>query len=78
MTAVNHCIKYLLKTKHLEVKFDVSKSEELTKQHNNAENQQNSADKRVFETSVDASFNNKKDRRSIENYTFKLFDNLID
>ncbi len=71
MIAVNHCIKYLYKTKHLEIKLDVSKNEELTSQQNNA-------DKHVFETLVDASFVNEEDRRSIENYTFKLFDDLID
>jgi hypothetical protein len=55
------------------MKFDASRNEELTK------NQQNSANsKHVFETSIDASFANEEDRRSIENYTFKLFDDLID
>ncbi len=73
MTAVNHCIRYLYKTKHLEIKFDVSRNKELSK------NQQNSANsKHVFETSIDALFVDEEDRRSIENYTFKLFDDLID
>ncbi len=73
MTAVNHCIRYLYKTKHLGIKFDVSRSKELTK------NQQNSVNnKHVFEISVDASFVNENNRRSIERYTFRLFDDLID
>ncbi len=71
MIAVNHCIRYLYEIKHLEIKFDVSKDEELI-------SQQDSADKHVFEASVDASFANEDDRRSIEDYTFKLFDDLID
>jgi hypothetical protein len=76
---MNYCIRYLYETKHLEIKFDVSRNEELTKQQNSAENQQNSAEsKHVFETSIDASFVKEEDRRSIENYTFKLFDDLID
>ncbi len=66
-------LRYLYKTKHLERKFDVSKNKELTK------NQQNSANnKHVFETLVDALFVNKNNCRSIKNYIFKLFDNLID
>ncbi len=68
MTAVDHCIRYLYKTKHLKIKFDVLRDEELT----NFEN------KHVFETSIDASFVNEENRLSIENYTFKLFDDLID
>jgi hypothetical protein len=66
---VNHRIRYLYEAKHLEIKFDVLKNEKLT---NNVKN------KLVFETSVDTSFANKKDRRSIKNYTFKLFNDLID
>jgi hypothetical protein len=34
-------------------------------------------DKHVFETTVDASFANENGRRSIENYTLKLFDDLV-
>jgi hypothetical protein len=40
-------------------------------------NQINS-NKQMFETSVDASFANEEERRSDEDYTFKLFDDLID
>ncbi len=69
LTIVNHRIRYLYEAKHLEIKFDVLKNEKLT---NNVKN------KLVFETSVDTSFANKKDRRSIKNYTFKLFNDLID
>jgi hypothetical protein len=32
----------------------------------------------MFETSIDASFANEEKRCSDENYTFKLFDDLID
>jgi hypothetical protein len=76
--------------RHLVIKFDVSKSEELIIQidiNPNAINQTdfitiNQTDfisnKHVFETSVDASFANEKSRRSDEDYTFKLFEGLID
>jgi hypothetical protein len=40
-------------------------------------NQINS-NKQVFETSIDAFFANEEGRRSDEDYTFKLFDDLID
>jgi hypothetical protein len=69
IAAVNHCIRYLYETKHLEIKFNASKDEELT---NSAKS------KHVFEASVDASFANEEGRRSAEGYTFKLFEGLID
>ncbi len=73
MTAVDHCIRYLYEIKHLRIKFDVSRNEKLTK------NQQNNVNsKHVFETSIDALFANETDRRLAEDYTFKLFEDLID
>jgi hypothetical protein len=70
---VDHCIRYLHVIRHLTIKFDVSRSEELIIQIN-----QINSNKHVFETSVDASFANEKERRLDENYIFKLFDDLID
>jgi hypothetical protein len=66
----DHCIRYLHVIRHLTIKFDVSESEKLIIQIDQ--------NKHVFETSVDASFANEEERRSDENYTFKLFDDLID
>jgi hypothetical protein len=63
LAAVNHLIKYLYKTKQLTIKFDVSKDEDS---------------KQIFETTADAAFANEKERKSVEKYTFKLFDDLID
>jgi hypothetical protein len=57
-------------TRYLAIKFDVSESEELIIQID--------SNKHVFETSVDASFANEEERRSDEDYIFKLFDKLID
>jgi hypothetical protein len=77
---VDHCIRYLHVIRHLTIKFDVSRDEELIIQTDfnpNSINQINS-NKQIFETSVDASFANEEERRSDENYTFKLFDDLID
>jgi hypothetical protein len=76
----DHCIRYLHVTRHLTIKFDVSRSKELIIQTDfnfNLNNQINS-NKQIFETSVNASFANEEERRSDENYTFKLFDDLID
>jgi uncharacterized protein YegL len=70
LTAVNHLIRYLYETKHLTIKFDVSRSEELI------ENQAN--EKHVFEATADATFANEKERKSVEDYIFKLFEDLID
>ncbi len=68
--------------RHLVIKFDVSKSEKLIIQidiNSNAINQIDLiSNKHVFETSVDASFANEEERRSDKDYTFKLFDDLID
>ncbi len=63
LIAVNHLIKYLYETKHLTIKFDVSKDEDS---------------KQIFEATADAAFANEEERRSIEKYTFKLYDELID
>ncbi len=60
LTAANHLIRYLYNTKHLTIKFEVSK------------------DENVFEATTDAAFANEKERKSAEEYTFKLFDDFID
>jgi hypothetical protein len=63
LAAVNHLIKYLYETKHLTIKFDVSKNEDS---------------KQIFEAIADAAFANEKERKSVEEYTFKLFEDFID
>jgi hypothetical protein len=60
----------------LTIKFDVSRSEELIANRELIANQANK--KHVFEATADAAFANEKERKSIEEYTFKLFDDLID
>ncbi len=50
------------------IRFDVSKNEELIEENK----------KHVFEATADAAFANEKERKSVEEYTFKLFDDLID
>ncbi len=70
LIAADHCIRYMHSTRYLAIKFDVSESEELIIQID--------SNKHVFETSVDASFANEEERRSDEDYIFKLFDKLID
>ncbi len=63
LIAVNHLIKYLYETMHLIIKFDVSKNDDS---------------KQVFEATVDAAFANEQERKSVEDYIFKLFEELID
>ncbi len=65
----DHCIRYLHVIRHLTIKFDASEDEKLIIQIDQ--------NKHVFETSVDASFANEEERRSDEDYIFKLFDDLI-
>jgi hypothetical protein len=76
----DHCIRYLHVTRHLTIKFDVFKNEKLIIQTDFNSNSINQIDsnKQIFETSVDASFANEEERRSDEDYIFKLFDDLID
>jgi hypothetical protein len=75
----DHCIKYMHAIRHLTIKFDISRDEELIIQIDFNSNSINQIDlnKQIFETSIDASFANEEERRSDESYTFKLFDDLI-
>jgi hypothetical protein len=74
----DHCIRYLHVTRHLTIKFDASRDEKLIIQINSVNQIKFDLNKQIFETSVDASFANEEERRSDENYTFKLFHDLID
>jgi hypothetical protein len=61
-------------TRYLTLKFDVSGDEELIVQIEN----KSKSSKHVFEASVDAFYANEEERRSDEDYIFKLFNELID
>jgi hypothetical protein len=63
LIAVNHLIRYLYETKYLTIKFDVSKDDD---------------NKQIFEVTADAAFANEKKRKSVKDYIFKLFEELID
>jgi hypothetical protein len=63
LIAVNHLIRYLYETKHLTIKFDVSKDDDS---------------KQIFEATADAVFANEQKRKLVEDYIFKLFEELID
>jgi hypothetical protein len=71
LIAADHCMRYLQNTKYLGIKYTASGEGELTIA---AEGK----DKHVFEITVDASFANENDRKSAEEYAFKLFEELID
>jgi hypothetical protein len=68
LIAADHCMRYLQNTKYLRIKYIASDEDELTI----------AAAKHVFEVIVDASFANENDRKSAEEYAFKLFEELID
>jgi hypothetical protein len=69
LIAANHCMRYLQNTKYLRIKYIAFDEEELTISTEN---------KHVFEIIVDVSFANENDRKSTEEYAFKLFEELID
>jgi hypothetical protein len=48
------------------------------KTSSNKENNDNDNDKQIFEITADAFFANDLDRKSAEEYIFKLFDEMID
>jgi hypothetical protein len=69
LNAANHCMKYLQNTKYLRIKYIAFDEDELTISIES---------KHVFEVIVDVSFANENDRKSAEEYAFKLFEELID
>jgi hypothetical protein len=69
LIAANHCMRYLQNTKYLRIKYIAFDEDELTITIEN---------KHVFEIIVDVSFANENDRKSAEEYAFKLFKELID
>ncbi len=73
LIAANHCMKYLQNIKYLRIKYIAFDEDELTIATNDEDK-----DKHVFEANVDVSFVNKNDRKSVEEYAFKLFKELID
>jgi hypothetical protein len=71
LIAADHCMRYLQNTKYLRIKYIAFDEDDLTVIINNE-------DKHVFEIIVDVSFANENDRKSAEEYAFKLFEELID
>ncbi len=94
LKAANHCIKYLHVIKILIICYSNSKNEKLSNQISSSNKEMSSTsnsmlnkktssnkknnDKRVFEKTIDAFFVNDLDRKSVEEYIFKLFDDMID
>ncbi len=94
LKAADHCIKYLHVIKFLIIRYSNSESEELSSQISSSNKKMSSTsnsklnrktssnnennDKQIFERTTDAFFANDLDRRSAEEYIFKLFDDMID
>jgi hypothetical protein len=76
MRVANHCLRYLYAIKYLSIKYSVSRKEEMMTiiEKNNFIY----INKQMFEITTDASFANYSDRKSDEDYIFKLFDKMID
>jgi hypothetical protein len=94
LKAADHCIKYLHVIKFLIIRYSNSKNEKLSNQISNSNKEMSSTsnsklnrktssnkennDKQIFKSTADAFFANNLDRRNVEKYIFKLFDNMID
>ncbi len=94
LKTADHCIKYLHVIKFLIIHYSNSESQELNNQifsfnkkmsstSNSKLNKKTSLnkennDKQIFKKTIDAFFANDLDRKSAEEYIFKLFDEMID
>ncbi len=94
LKTADHCIKYLHVIKFLIIRYSNSESEELSNQISSSNKEMSSTsnsklnrktlsnnennDKQIFENTADVFFANDLDRKSIEKYIFKLFDDMID
>ncbi len=94
LKAADYCIRYLHATKILIIRYSNSKNQELINQISSSNKEMSSTsnsklirktssnkknnDKQIFEKTIDAFFANNLDRKSAEEYIFKLFDNMID
>ena len=68
LQTANHCFHYLYATRYLGIEYSTSKRNVMNVQ----------IDFQIFETIADAFYANNSDRKSEEEYSFKLFDELID
>ncbi len=94
LKAADHCIRYLHVIKFLIILYSNSENEELSSQISSSNKEMSSTsnsklnkktssnkknnDKQIFEKTIDAFFANNLDRRDVEEYIFKLFDDMID
>ncbi len=94
LKAANHCIRYLHVIKFLIIRYSNSEDEKFSNQISSSNKEMSSTsnsklnkktssnkennDKQIFEKTVDAFFANDLDRKSAEEYIFKLFDDMID
>ncbi len=94
LKTTNYCIKYLHVIKFLIIRYSNSKNEELSNQISSSNKEMSSTsnsklnrktssnnennDKQIFKSTVNAFFANDLDRKSAEEYIFKLFDDMID
>jgi hypothetical protein len=79
--ATNHCLQYLHVIKHLIIRYLLSRDDELTVlifSNINLDSEEEEEEKHVFENIIDASFANSLERRSYEDFIFKLYEDMID
>ena len=68
LQAANHCFHYLYSIRYLDIEYSTSKQSVINVQ----------IDFQIFETIANAFYANSPDRKNEEDYSFKLFDELID
>ncbi len=93
LKTTNHCIKYLHVIKFLIICYSNSKNEKFNNQISSSNKEMSSTsnsklnkktslnkkknNKQIFERTIDAFFANDLDRKSAEEYIFKLFDDMM-
>ena len=79
LKTVTHCLLYLMTTKFLEIDFSTDEDEELTiKTVFTTISHSFTNEKHVFEVIIDAAFADNLNKRLFKEYSFKLFDEMID
>ena len=75
LNATIRCLQYFYHIKYLNIRYSTTNEKELTMQISKTSNAKK---KQIFEIIIDAFFANNLNRKNVENYTFKFFDDMID
>ena len=76
LNATIRCLQYFYNFKYLSIKYSTTNEKELITKILKTSNAK-TRKKQIFETIINAFFANSLDQKSVEDYTFKLFNELI-